>query len=119
MSKRVFLLGVGLAVVALAFLLTEELLWQPGITGASVRRVRPGMTLQEVKAIFGQGYWLSWHRGIYIVGGPMPWIGVWSGPDGDAIVRFDENDRVESSEFQPNPKTRSNFLSQFHSWVGW
>ena len=53
MSRRVYLLGVGLALVALAFVLTDRLLWQPGLTEVNVKRLRPGMTLAEVEALLG------------------------------------------------------------------
>jgi hypothetical protein len=54
MSGRVFLLGVGLVLVALAFLLTDALLWRPGVTEANVQRIRRGKTLAEVEAVLGQ-----------------------------------------------------------------
>jgi hypothetical protein len=42
MRKRALLWLVGLAVVALALLLTDALLWRPGLTVDNVRRIRPG-----------------------------------------------------------------------------
>jgi hypothetical protein len=53
MSRWVYLLGLGLTLLALAFVLTEALLWEPGITEANVRRIREGMTLAEVETILG------------------------------------------------------------------
>jgi hypothetical protein len=54
MSGRVYALGVGLALVALALVLTDQYLsGLPGVTGANVRRLREGMTLAEVEAILG------------------------------------------------------------------
>ena len=44
---------IGVAVVALALLLTDRLLWQPGLTEDNVRSLRPGMTLAEVEALLG------------------------------------------------------------------
>jgi hypothetical protein len=43
----------GLALVALALLLTDRLLWAPGLTEDNVRRIRPGLTLAEVEALLG------------------------------------------------------------------
>ena len=43
----------GVALVALALLLTDRLLWSPGLTEDNVRRIRPGMTLAEVEALLG------------------------------------------------------------------
>src|SRR5262249_15159236 len=54
MSRRVYLLGVGLALVALAFTTTDVLLRQrPGVNEANVLRIRPGMTLAEVGTLLG------------------------------------------------------------------
>ena len=52
MLRRVFLLGVG---VALGLAFTDwALSLQPGVTEANVRRVREGMRLQEVESILGE-----------------------------------------------------------------
>jgi hypothetical protein len=45
MPRRALLWLGGVALVALALLLTDRLLWQPGLTEDNVRRLRPGMTL--------------------------------------------------------------------------
>ena len=43
----------GLALVVGALLLTDALLWAPGLTEGNVRRIRPGMSLAEVEALLG------------------------------------------------------------------
>jgi hypothetical protein len=43
----------GLALVALALLLTDRLLCTPGLTEDSVRRLRQGMTLEQVEELLG------------------------------------------------------------------
>jgi hypothetical protein len=48
MSRRASLWLTGLALVVGALLLTDRLLWAPGLTEDNVRRLRPGMTLAEV-----------------------------------------------------------------------
>ena len=53
MRRRALLWLVGLALVVGALLLTDRLLWQPGLTEDNVRRIRPGMTLAEVEALLG------------------------------------------------------------------
>jgi hypothetical protein len=53
MSRRALLWLAGLALVALALLLTDRLLWEPGLTEDKERRIRPGMTLAEVEALLG------------------------------------------------------------------
>ncbi len=55
MNKRVFWFGVASWAVALAFVVTDELVPSPpGITWRNVRRIRPGMTLAEVEAFLGE-----------------------------------------------------------------
>ena len=53
MRKHACLWLAGLALVVGALLLTDRLLWQPGLTEDNVRRVRPGMTLAEVEELLG------------------------------------------------------------------
>ena len=53
MQRRAYLWLGGMALVALALLLTDALLWRPGLTEDNVRRIRPGMTLAEVEALLG------------------------------------------------------------------
>ena len=54
MPRRVYLLGVGLALVALALAFTDwALSFQPGVTEANVKRIKPGMTMREVEGILG------------------------------------------------------------------
>ena len=66
MSRRVYLLGLGLALVALGLAFTDWVLsLRPGVTEANVRRIRVGMAMDEVEAIFGripdgvQGVWFG------------------------------------------------------------
>ncbi len=42
MSKHVYLAGVALFLVTVAFLVTDELVWRPGVTEANVRIVNYG-----------------------------------------------------------------------------
>jgi hypothetical protein len=53
MRRRALLWLGGLALIALALLLTDGLLWEPGLTEDNVRRIRPGMPLAEVEALLG------------------------------------------------------------------
>jgi hypothetical protein len=56
MSKLAFRLGVGITLVALALVVTDQLLTPPltpGVTEANVNRLRVGMTVTEVEAILG------------------------------------------------------------------
>src|SRR5262245_46758429 len=53
MPRLTYLCGLALLLLAGAFLLADWLTWQPGVTEANVRRLRPGMPLAEVEAILG------------------------------------------------------------------
>src|SRR5262245_59450386 len=92
MNGRVYQLGVGLALVAVAFVITDALLWRPGVTAANVKRIREGMTLTEVQALFGDEPELGLGPD-----GARSWR--WWGEQGAAWVHFDENERVQSAEF--------------------
>jgi hypothetical protein len=53
LRKRACLWLAGVALVLGAQLLTDHLLWEPGLTEDNVRRIKPGMTLVEVTALLG------------------------------------------------------------------
>ena len=54
MPRRAYLLCfAGLALVVGALLLTDHLLWQPGLSEENVKRIQPGMTLKQVEALLG------------------------------------------------------------------
>src|SRR5262245_13180304 len=53
MPRLVYLSGVALIFVAIAFLFTQELLWRRGVTARNVARIREGMTMPEVEALLG------------------------------------------------------------------
>jgi hypothetical protein len=57
MARRVYLLGVGLAMVALALAFTDwALSLRRGVTEANAKRIRPGMTLADGSL----RRWLGW-----------------------------------------------------------
>ena len=57
MSRRVYLLGVGLALVALALAVTDwALSLQPEATEANVKRIRKGLTLRVRGSAEGSSY---------------------------------------------------------------
>ena len=112
MSRRVYRLGVALALVALAFAVTDALLRRPGVTEANVHRVRPGMSPQEVAAVLGGRPDLLWHnRGI---GG---WCGIWEGQQGSAPVAFSNENTVTEAVFD-GPQSPS-LLARLRAWLGW
>jgi hypothetical protein len=86
MPRWVFLLGVGVLLVTVAFVVTTTALGpRPGVTEANARRIKPGMTMAEVEAIMGHPAYLSlrggglWHRSEFQL---------WNGPDCAAWVDF-------------------------------
>jgi hypothetical protein len=116
MSRRVYLLGVGLALVALALVITEAALGPPpGVTQPNVHRIRPGMTMQEVEALLGGPPALRLGRGAQ-----------WEGLDGVAVVFLDRDGRVVAAEFRPwedgdgpaAPQAPA-FFPRLRAWLGW
>ena len=53
MLRRALLWLAGLALVVGALILTDSLLWTPGLTEDNVRRIRLGMPLAEVEELLG------------------------------------------------------------------
>jgi hypothetical protein len=123
MSRQTFLLGVGIAVVALAFAVTDRMIGpSPGVTEANARRIQPGMTLREVEAILGaRGFWLGDGTGFH-----HPERYQWIGPGARVIVKLarsaSEEDGWEQKVVRngvifertasPNP------LARLRSWLG-
>jgi hypothetical protein len=125
MSRRVFLLGVGAALVALAFAVTDAVLGpQPGATEANVRRIRNGMTREQVESILGGTGLPGDHppAPLFVDGswGITPYH--WVGADGYASITFswsafDGKDRVVSASFV---RTASpSLLQRLRAWLGW
>ncbi|MCI0459737.1 MAG: outer membrane protein assembly factor BamE [Gemmataceae bacterium] len=113
MPRIVYLLGWALLLVAGAFLLTDALLWRPGVSAANVRRIRPGMTKAEVESILG-GSTIAYSVSVYDVnplepavveewrdGGWRGWAW-WEGRSGNAEVWFVDQ-RVTEAIFHPPP----------------
>jgi hypothetical protein len=71
MPRHVFLSGIALYLLTLAFLLTEHLTFTPGVTERNCRRIRPGMSLEEVERILGRS--ASWELAI----DPLQIQGIW------------------------------------------
>src|SRR5262245_20774469 len=98
MSRGVFLLGIGIAVIALAFAVTD---WvtrpTPGVTEANARRINAGMTPPQLEALLGRppdGTELEDERG------RRQLRGVWLGKEGNVIVAVDDHYRVERVEWR-------------------
>jgi hypothetical protein len=122
MSRRVFLLGLGLALVAGAFLLTDALLWRPGVTEANARRVRPGMRLEEVETILGEHPHKEFVRAelrrLSEFGfANTQYLATWSSDEGRALIWLDLGGRVGDVEFE-RFRGRA-FFSRLRAWLGW
>jgi hypothetical protein len=122
MPRLVYLLGVGMMLVTMAFLVTDRLLYSPGITEANMRRIRPGMTRSEVERIFGGPP----EFGVGVIARKAEDVSdlalIWKRNDGFCCaVIFDPRDRTsggvwikgEHYPYQPRP------LDHLRSWLGW
>ena len=116
MSRRVFLLGLGLALVALALAFTDWVLsLQPGVTEANAKRIREGMTIEEVQAILGG---LPRDRELQLGG----WH-VWTGEEGEVLVGFDRATHkvrwVSRFNIPYWRQVNRGPFTRLRSWLGW
>jgi hypothetical protein len=141
MSRQVYLLGVGLALVALALAVIDVLLGpRPGITEANVRRIRPGMTYGEVEDLLGYPPFLkmlSIHRAsreeiVELIRIPEAAPRVkygsnsevagwpWDSEEGMAVVNFGVTGRVEKVRwFAARLGTGPSPFARLRDWLGW
>jgi hypothetical protein len=120
MCRRVYLLGLGLALLALGLAFTDWVLsFQPGATEANVKRIRVGMTLEEVEALLGGPARVTCKLGEWPDNGqPRRRACFWGGATGATCITLDVTGRVESAEWarsteQPSP------LARLRAWLGW
>jgi hypothetical protein len=123
MPRRVYLLGVGLALVALVLAFTDYVFGpSPWVTQANVRRIRVVMTPAEVEAVLGG-------PPVAVGIGPWPDVGrkldqwpcqgawVWKGARGAAWVWMDGSSRVQHAEWVPND-AYPGLLARLRAWLG-
>ena len=120
MSRKVYLLGVGLALVALGLAVTDAALGpHPGVTEVNARRVRVGMSLLQTEAIFGEPPGLSAKS--RPEPGP-PDLCVWLGKTGMAYVYLrltgPATVQVDKVRWHPKQATQSP-LARLRAWLGW
>ena len=109
------LLLVGLELVVGALLLTDHLLWQPGLTEENVRRLRPGMTLAEVEALLGGPA-----ADTFEMPADYPasrWQREWREGGESVVVQFFADGRVMATAGRGRP--RPEILTRVRSWLGW
>ena len=127
MPRLIYLLGVCVAVVALALAVTDwALSLRPGVTQANVRRIRPGMTPEEVESLLGGPA-----QSRQVVGAPLP-RECWGSPqvrermrierwwlrgDVSARVAFTLKERVRDAAFYREEKAGP--LAHLRAWLGW
>jgi hypothetical protein len=115
MSRRVFLLGLGIVLVAVGLAFTDwALSLRPGVTEANVKRVRPGMTQAEVEGILGGKGLLSYAPG---ASGSRASVYLWRESDRGAFVVFGPDGAVTSAGFERD--SVQNPLARLRSWLGW
>jgi hypothetical protein len=139
MSRRVYLLGVGLALVALALALADWALKPPpGVTEANARRVRRGMSMWQVEALLGKPtrvYTLRrFYEKHYII--DMRYIQLdfrhdrirddevlffmWDSERYYILVRFEARDLVESVSYDfAQDRGDASFVARLRAWLGW
>jgi hypothetical protein len=109
MPRHVYLLGVGLALVALALAVTDAALGpHPGITEANFRRIRPGMTLAEVEGILGQA------GDSY----DCTKLLVWGQNQNRIIVQIDRHGQVRRAVWVPYREGPTSPLARIRAWLG-
>jgi hypothetical protein len=115
MPRRVYLLGVGLALVALALAVTDwALSLQPGVTEANVKRIRAGMSLEEAEALLGGP---AQRAGRDRCGGA--WERVWAAPCGQVYLTSGLDGRVTHAAFVASPGAPPGPFARLRAWLGW
>jgi hypothetical protein len=115
MSRWVFLLGVGVTLVAVAFVVTCQVLEaQPGVTEANFKRIKEGMSLAEVEAILGGRATseVNFHRVLLRLKrccfpveeyDRCAWRRKWTSPRGTVTIMFGIEGTVTESHFEAAP----------------
>jgi hypothetical protein len=130
MSGRLYLLGVGLVLVALAFLLADWVVsTRPGITRANCSRIQPGMTLRDVEDLLGGP--ANFEHPLIVDDGKGRVFAF--GDDGETVQRtwHDDHGMVDVSFGADGLARRAVFqrseeltetpgpLSRLRAWLGW
>jgi hypothetical protein len=120
MSRGVFLLGVGVALVALGLSATDRALsLLPGITEANTRRICVGMTLFEVETKLGGPPTRRFRDGPNA--GPYFLDAIWEGKEGTCRVLF-RQDTWHGTERATDVfyiSKHNGFIARLRTWFGW
>ena len=117
MSRWVYLLGAGLALVALGFVVTDALLWEPDATEANAKRIREGMTVQEASAILGKSGTVM-YQCEKDQQGPLA-LCIWSGKAGRVTAYLDGGGRIYEVIWEPSAAAPPGPLARLRTWLGW
>src|SRR6516165_6981759 len=115
MPRRALLLLAGLALVVGALLLTDRLLWEPGLNEENVNRLRPGMTLAEVEALLGGPA-----ADTFEMPADYPayrWQREWREGGESVVVQFFADGRAMAAQGRGRPQPGR--LARLSAWVGW
>jgi hypothetical protein len=114
MSKRMYWLGVGVVLVALAFVVVNWLLPDP--TPPIVNRIKPGMGLDEFVKLIGR-HGVNPYSSIIMRESQEGARLIWDTPEGRVVVTFDNrNWVVRGSVFKPHTPSP---WSRIRAWLGW
>ena len=120
MRRRTLLWLSGLALVTGALLLTDRLLWTPGLAEDNVRRIRPGLTLAEIEELLGgpATETIDWQA----EGGPLAQMGIrwqrhWRVEGATVDVQFFADGTVMAAG--GGRRARPGPLSRLRSLLGW
>jgi hypothetical protein len=116
MSKRLYLLCLGIAAVGLGLAFTNWVLsLRPGATEAHLTQVRAGMTLSEVEALLG-GPGVRVCRAANSASRSEDYY--WEGDEGRAWISLGSDGRVEAARWTSFGRARPSPLDRFLAWLG-
>jgi hypothetical protein len=133
MRKQVWLLGLGIAMLAVP-VSAQMSAPPPGVSKANCERLRPGMTSAHVESLFGKPARKAWHRRDYdppLVGAEaLSWLGKWEGQEAQVSVWFDKDGKVRDAFWESPPNSglltamsrergELSRLGRLRSWLGW
>jgi hypothetical protein len=109
-KKRLLLLASLPLTIALTLGVLVMLPPRPGVTKANFERIRKGMTVEEVKEVFGET-----HFRIGPAWGKNTWVSFWSDSKRSAAVCFDDDGCVIETQWRLIAS--ETFLEKLRRWL--